>query len=158
MIVDDSKPLHALVKVHLGEENLVFHSAFNGSSALDMVASIKPDLILLDLDMPDMNGFDVCRFLKVDPSTANIPVIFLTASTSSDEKACAFDSQATDYITKPFDSNELIARVRVALRTKRLLDLLPPANCPTAQEAGSAREVNSRPLDSTCLGAPSATV
>jgi putative two-component system response regulator len=132
MIVDDSRPLHALVKVHLGEEDFVYHSAYNGSSALNLVTSVKPDLILLDVDMPDMNGFDVCRFLKVDPITAQIPIIFLTASTSADEKACGLSLQANDYVTKPFDPEGLLARVRAALRTKRLLDLLPPSNIATA--------------------------
>ena len=91
MIVDDSRPLHALVKVHLGEEDFIFHSAYDGSSALDLAASIKLDLILLDVDMPDMNGYDVCRFLKFDHSTAAIPIIFLTAAASDDEKACGLE-------------------------------------------------------------------
>ena len=155
MIVDDSRPLHALVKVHLGEEDFVYHSAYNGSSALNLVASVKPDLILLDVDMPDMNGFDVCRFLKVDPITANIPVIFLTASTSADEKACGLSLQATDYITKPFDPDGLVSRVRVALRSKRLLDLLPASNIAAAATPDGGPGTNARPSLSGLLGSRS---
>src|SRR6202043_1184286 len=92
---------------------------------LFLAGSLKPDLVLLDVDMPKMDGFQVCRMLKADPATADIPIIFLTASSSTDAKVCGFALRAVDYITKPFEPNELCARVRVALRTKRLLDLLP---------------------------------
>ena len=125
LIVDDSAPLHALVKVHLGDDAVLIHSAYDGSTALIAAASLRPDLILLDVDMPDMNGFEVCRCLKANAATADIPVIFLAAGTSADEKVCGLNLQAVDYITKPFDPAELCARVRSALRTKRLLDLLP---------------------------------
>jgi DNA-binding response OmpR family regulator len=125
LIVDDAKSLHELVKMHLGTEDFNFESVFTGSAALDIAASLQPDLILLDVGLPDMNGFDVCRFLKTTPGTARIPVIFLTAAASPDEKLCGLNLQAADYITKPFQPEELAYRVRAALRTKRLLDLLP---------------------------------
>ena len=125
LIIDDFAPLHELVKMHLEAEALTIHSAYGGVEALMVAVAVKPDLILLDVDMPDMNGFDVCRFLKVDPVTADIPVIFLSAAGSADEKVCGLSLRAVDYITKPFNADELCERVRTALRTKRLLDLLP---------------------------------
>lgn len=147
LIVDDSPPLHELVKVHLDAEALIIHSAFDGTSALKMAASLNPDLILLDVDMPVMTGFEVCRALKGDPATAAIPVIFLSAGTSSAAKVCGLELQAVDYITKPFDPDELCARVRAALRTKRLLDLLPKtkgAKDESASNGTSGRHLNAR--------------
>jgi two-component system cell cycle response regulator len=79
---------------------------------------------LLDLDMPDMSGFDVCRILKTDPELCLIPVLFLSGSGTSDDKVRGLDLGAVDYITKPFDDFELRARVRAAIRTKELQDLL----------------------------------
>jgi diguanylate cyclase (GGDEF)-like protein len=81
-------------------------------------------LILLDLDMPDMSGFDVCRALKSDVELCMIPVLFLAGSATADDKVRGLDLGAVDYITKPFDAFELCARVRAALRTKHLQDLL----------------------------------
>jgi DNA-binding response OmpR family regulator len=143
LIVDDSPPLHELVKVHLDAEALIIHSAFDGASGLKMAASLNPDLILLDVDMPTMSGFEVCRALKGDAATAAIPVVFLSAGTSSAAKVCGLELQAVDYITKPFDPDELCARVRAALRTKRLLDLLPKTK--GAKDASpSGRQLNAR--------------
>jgi two-component system, cell cycle response regulator len=84
----------------------------------------RPDLILLDLEMPGIGGFELCQRLKCDPSTALVPVVFLTGTSDVATKVRGFDLGAVDYITKPFDTAELRARVRAALRTKRYLDLL----------------------------------
>jgi DNA-binding response OmpR family regulator len=146
LIVDDSAPLHELIKVHLDEQALQVHSAYDGDAGLFLASTLKPDLVLLDVDMPKMNGFEVCRLLKADNATAGIPIIFLTAACSTDAKVCGFELRAVDYVTKPFDPSELCARVRVALRTKRLLDLLPePIVGPhtTGSGAGS-RYLNAR--------------
>jgi CheY-like chemotaxis protein len=73
LIVDDANAMHELIKVHLSEQPWTFQSAFDGPSALVLAASLNPDLILLDVDMPGMNGFDVCRALKANHETARIP-------------------------------------------------------------------------------------
>jgi len=125
LIVDDSIPQHKLITMLMAEESINCESAYNGEAGLTLAESLKPDLVLLDVDMPDMNGFDVCRLLKVNPATKDIPIIFLTASASMDEKICGLSLEAVDYITKPFDPWELTARIRMALRTKRLLDMVP---------------------------------
>jgi DNA-binding response OmpR family regulator len=148
LLIDDSKSIHPLVKAHLADEPLIVHSAYEGESGLAIAHTLSPDLILLDVDMPGMNGFDVCRLLKADPETAEIRIVFLTAADSIDEKICGLDLQAVDYITKPFDPAELSARVRAALRTKVLLDLLPRAeghsdDASTRERAG-ARQLNAR--------------
>jgi diguanylate cyclase (GGDEF)-like protein len=116
LLVDDSIPLHALVRSHLEPHGFTLHSAYDGESALSMAASIHPNLILLDVNIPRMNGFEVCKTLKCNPATASVPVIFLTANSVVTSKVAGLELGAVDYITKPFQSEELAARVRLALR------------------------------------------
>ena len=124
LIIDDSPEIHTLVKVRLGELDVVIQSAYDGVSGLAKARDWQPDLILLDVDMPDRDGFVVCADLKADCVTMDVPIIFLTGFTSLEDKIRGLDLGATDYITKPFDAAELRARVRASLRTRRLVDLL----------------------------------
>lgn len=124
LVVDDSTDIHELVQVGLLDEPVDLHSSFNGTEGLEMARRLAPDLILLDVDMPKPDGFEVCRHLKADPMMMGIPVIFLTGASSTEEKIRGLELGAIDYVTKPFDPAELRARVAAALRTKRLLDLL----------------------------------
>ena len=116
LIVDDTKNIHALVKARLNGEPVELHSCFSSADGLAMAGTLLPDLILLDVDMPDMDGFEVCRRLKGHPATMNIPVVFLTGAGSTDEKIRGLELGAVDYVTKPFEPAELRARVRAALR------------------------------------------
>jgi two-component system, cell cycle response regulator len=124
LIIDDSSTTHAFVKSKLSGEPIEIHSAPNGKVGLELAASLQPDLILLDVEMPHPNGFEVCRLLKAEPVTMSIPIIFLTGASSTEEKIKGLELGAADYVTKPFDMAELRARVRGSLRTKYLLDLL----------------------------------
>ena len=124
LIIDDTKNIHALVKARLAGEPVEFHSAYTAADGMTMAGTLLPDLLLLDVDMPDVDGFEVCRRLKAQPSTMNIPVVFLTGAGSTDAKIRGLELGAVDYVTKPFEPAELKARVRAALRTKYLLDLL----------------------------------
>jgi diguanylate cyclase (GGDEF)-like protein len=91
---------------------------------LQLAATLRPDAILLDVEMPTPNGFEVCRRLKDNPMLSNIPVIFLTGVTTVEEKVRGLNLGAIDYVTKPFDAAELQARIKASLRNKELLDLL----------------------------------
>src|SRR5437762_1926392 len=102
LIVDDSIPLHKLVKTHLEPDSIAVQSAYDGESAIAKAVSLHPDLILLDVDMPQLDGFEVCRRLKANPQTANIPLIFLTASTVIADRVKGLDLGAADYMAKPF--------------------------------------------------------
>jgi two-component system, cell cycle response regulator len=124
LIIDDSPEIHTLVKIRLDQEDVVIHSAHDGAAGLTAARELQPDLILLDIDMPGRNGFAVCSDLKADACTMDVPIIFLTAFTSLEDKIRGLDLGATDYITKPFDAAELRARVRASLRTRRLVGLL----------------------------------
>ena len=124
MIVDDSPEALTLAKARLRSEGLELITADCGAAGLEMARNQKPDLILLDVDMPDMSGFDVCRAMKADMDLCMIPIIFLTGSGDVQDKVEGLNLGAVDYVTKPFDGFELQARVNAALRTKRMQDLL----------------------------------
>lgn len=124
LIVDDSPDALALAKARLGKEGHELLFADGGKAGLEKAAQEKPDLVLLDLDMPDMSGFEVCRALKADPDLSMIPVIFLSGSGTPQDRVKGLDIGAVDFVTKPFDTFELRARVNAALRTKRVQDLL----------------------------------
>ncbi len=124
LAIDDTQDIHNLLRLRLRGEGIELHHATSPIDGLALAKTLIPDLILLDIDMPKMNGFDVCRALKADPSTVAIPVIFLSASSDVDDKVAGFDLGAVDFVTKPFNTAELRARVRAALRTKRYHDML----------------------------------
>ncbi len=124
LVIDDSVLIRRLMAERLKDLNATIRIAADGGSGLEAARQHRPDLILLDLHLPDMGGFDVCRRLRDDPQTRDIPIIFLTGSDERDEKLQGFSLGAVDYVTKPFDAAELRARVGVHLKTRELLDRL----------------------------------
>jgi two-component system, cell cycle response regulator len=124
LAIDDSSDIHQLLKVRLRPDQLELHHSLTAEEGLQKARALLPDLVLLDVDMPNLSGFEVCRMLKADPLTRNIPVIFLTGASNVYNKVEGFELGAVDYVTKPFEAAELRARVRSALRTKRYQDLL----------------------------------
>ena len=128
LIVDDNPKALAIAKARLKKEMLEILCAENGRSCVEIARKEKPDLILLDVDMPDISGFETCRLLQNDDDLCMIPVIFLTAADDSKSRIKGLDLGAVDYVTKPFDAFELQARVRAALRTKQLQDQLAAFN------------------------------
>src|SRR4051812_28647070 len=124
LIIDDSDSIHALVRARLKDEPVELLNAADGTAGLELARAKMPDLILLDVDMPDPDGFEVCRRLKADAATRDIPVIFLTGASSTEQKLKGLELGAIDYIIKPFDPAELRARVKTSLRTKQLLGSL----------------------------------
>ncbi len=124
LIIEDCKMTNAMIRRVVEEMDVDILSAYNGEAGIAMAVSLLPDLILLDVQMPGIDGFEVCRRLKADPATAMIPVIYLTAETTLEEKIHGLNLGGSDYIAKPFDNAELQARVMVGLRTKYLLDVL----------------------------------
>ena len=124
LVIDDDPLIHKLVTVRIKELNASVHCADRGEAGVKMAHELQPDLILLDVSMPDMTGFDVCERLRNDPLTRDIPIIFLTGTDDSDEKVRAFEIGAVDYVTKPFNAAELRSRVRAALRMQSLVEAL----------------------------------
>ncbi len=124
LVIDDNESIHKLVVARLRPEGLEVIGEDDGERGIERAVSSQPDVILLDIGLPNVDGFEVCRRLKEHPSTRNIPIIFLTGTTDTESKVRGLDLGAVDYVTKPFDQVELRARVRAALRTKRLQDIL----------------------------------
>jgi len=127
LIVDDCPLVHRLLEALLTSFDggkLVCHHAFDAEQGFWFAKRLRPDLILLDVAMPRISGFELCKALKHEAHTAQIPIIFISGEADSTDKVQGLDLGAIDYITKPFDHAELRARVRAALRTKRLIDLL----------------------------------
>ena len=127
LVEDDPRMLEPL-SVLLHEDQITISSVEDGPAALKHIRETVVDLILLDLGLPGMNGFDLLRQLKSSPDTASIPVIVLTAWNSTSDKLRGFEMGAVDYLTKPFESAELRARLCAALRAKHLQDELTRAN------------------------------
>jgi diguanylate cyclase (GGDEF)-like protein len=132
LIVDDSPTIREYIKVTLlAAKKQGFNKvleAENGRDALEILSKHSIDLILCDVLMPEMDGFTFLKEIKANPAYFDIPVIMLTAEESVEKKVKGLESGASDYVTKPFDESELIARVRVHLKIKRLQDELKEAN------------------------------
>ncbi|TVQ20560.1 MAG: diguanylate cyclase [Leptolyngbya sp. DLM2.Bin15] len=124
LVVDDLRQNLKIVGTMLDEAGYGTTFSTSGPQALERVKAARPDLIVLDLMMPDMSGLDVCRTLKASPEFREIPIIFLTASHRQDHLLKAFELGAVDYVTKPFSSAELLARVRTHLELKHTRDQL----------------------------------
>ncbi|HEY8786633.1 MAG: response regulator [Chloroflexi bacterium] len=113
LVADDLVPIRQMVRITLSTQGWTIVEAKNGNEALALVRSEKPDLVLLDVDMgPGPNGFDVCRQIKADEATKDIPVVMLTAHESDSDRAIGFAAGATQYLTKPFGPLELIDTIR----------------------------------------------
>jgi len=121
LIVDDT-PANVDILVQALKAEYKLSVALDGESALQSVAARAPDLVLLDIMMPGMDGYEVCRRLKRDPATREIPVVFLTALHEIESKTEGFEAGAADYVTKPFEVREVKARVRALLRAKAYQD------------------------------------
>jgi two-component system cell cycle response regulator len=124
LVVDDSPDVHRLLKARLRNEELELVCIESGTEGIARAEALIPAIILLDLDMPGTDGFEVLRTLKENSKTLNIPVIILSGLQSPQDKVTAFDLGAVDYITKPFDLTELRVRVRSVLKMYRLLQML----------------------------------
>ncbi|HEY5997053.1 MAG TPA: ATP-binding protein [Candidatus Deferrimicrobiaceae bacterium] len=119
LVVDDTPANLQLVESILQEKGYTVRAAISGRMALKAVRHQLPDIILLDINMPEMNGFEVCRALKADPALAGIPVIFVSAAVETADKLHAFQEGGVDYVTKPFQPLEVLARVEVHLALAR---------------------------------------
>jgi len=116
LIVDDEKNIVELIKFHLKKENYRVIEAYKGKDALDLYRKEKPDLIILDVMLPDMGGFEVCKTIRKE---SRVPIIMLTAKGEEIDKILGFELGADDYITKPFSPRELLARIKAVLKRTR---------------------------------------
>ncbi|MEQ7262839.1 response regulator YycF [Enterococcus hirae] len=127
LVVDDEKPISDIVKFNLAKEGYDVYTAYDGEEALEKVTEVEPDLILLDLMLPKMDGLEVARELR---KTYDMPIIMVTAKDSEIDKVLGLELGADDYVTKPFSNRELVARVKANLRrgataTKEVEEIAP---------------------------------
>jgi len=118
LVIDDEPDLRALVRVNLEQAGHRVETAENGRDALAALRRSLPDLVVLDLMLPDISGTDLCRRLRYDPNTAELPIIMLTAKSEELDRVVGFELGADDYVTKPFSPRELTLRVAAVLRRK----------------------------------------
>jgi len=115
LVVDDEESIRTVVSFTLEQSGYEVETAANGDDALDKVYSFRPDLIILDLMMPLIDGWEVLRLLRTDPATEKIPVILLTAKGEIRDKMFALQQGSADYVVKPFNKKDLLDRVRALL-------------------------------------------
>lgn len=124
LAIDDSELIHRLLKARLKSERIEIHGATSAAEGLRMAQSLHPEVILLDIHLPECDGYDILRQLKSDSITSDIPVIVISALCETEEKVRCFDLGAIDFVSKPFDVSELKARVRSAVRMRQMMQLL----------------------------------
>lgn len=152
-VVEDEEDILDLIRHHLAKEGYAVATATNGLEAVKAITRKPPDLVLLDLMLPGLDGLEVCRQLKRDPKTAEIPVLMVTAKDEESDVVAGLELGADDYIVKPFRMKELVARVRTALRRKRQ----PPPDAEAPVRAGDIEinpgkhevRVDGRPVEMT---------
>jgi two-component system, OmpR family, response regulator VicR len=127
LIIEDEKSISDIIKFNLVKEGFETEMAYDGKSGLEKALSIKPDLVLLDVMLPIMDGFQVCKKIR---ETSTVPIIMLTAKEEEVDKVLGLELGADDYITKPFGMRELVARIKANIRRTDLLTSLQdaPAN------------------------------
>jgi len=122
LVVEDEQDVAELLRYHLGKEGYEVVVSPTGADAVKRARDMHPELILLDIMVPQLNGWEVCRRLKKDPDLAQIPVIMVSGRVEEGDKVLGFEVGADDYVTKPFSPRELIARIRAVLRRGRPAD------------------------------------
>lgn len=119
LIVDDEQAIVDLVRHHLEKEGIVCLEASEGETALQLARTERPDLLVLDLMLPGIDGLEICRLLRRDPTTAAMVMIMLTAKAEEVDRVVGLEMGADDYVVKPFSPRELVARVKAVLRRGR---------------------------------------
>lgn len=116
LVVDDDREIVRLVKAYLEQNGFYVLTAYNGETALHAIRRDRPDLVVLDLMLPDKDGWEITRLVRGDPALASLPIIMLTARVEDTDKIVGLELGADDYIAKPFNPREVVARVRSVLR------------------------------------------
>jgi DNA-binding response OmpR family regulator len=118
LVIEDDADLFSLLKYNLEKEGFAPSGLQTGKGAVDLCRQVRPDLILLDIMLPDSDGLDICKSIRKDPDLAAIPIIFLTARASETDRIVGLELGANDYVVKPFFIRELIARIKLQFRNQ----------------------------------------
>jgi len=136
LLADDSITIQKVIELILAEEEFEIKSANNGEEALALIPSYRPDIILADIEMPKMNGYQLCEKIKQNPSTSNIPVILLTGAFEPLDEELAKHVKADDFIIKPFESQDLISKINAALTISAVAEAEPVEGIVEAEAIG----------------------
>jgi diguanylate cyclase (GGDEF)-like protein len=142
LIIDDHLDNVRSLSLLLSNSGYAVRKATSGEMALETIQVAKPDLVLLDVRMPEMDGYEVCQRLKANPATRDIPIIFLSASNDTDDKVQAFNVGGADYVTKPFQAEEVLARVRHQITIVRQQQQLMAQNDQLQQVKADLQQAN----------------
>jgi DNA-binding response OmpR family regulator len=118
LLIEDDTDLFSLLKYNLEKEGFVMNGLETGKGALELCRQFRPDLVLLDIMLPDSDGLDICKAIRRDPDLAAVPIIFLTARASETDRIVGLELGANDYVVKPFFVRELIARIKLQFRNQ----------------------------------------
>ena len=124
LIIDDNAENIKIAANFIKNSELIIWTAMNGKTGIELAKAKHPDIILLDIQMPEMDGFEVCKILKKYVETKNIPIIFMTARTDDESIENAFEAGAVDYIVKPIRKSETTARVKTHLKLAQIINKL----------------------------------
>lgn len=149
VLIEDDADLFALLKYNLEKEGFVLVGAQTGKGAIDLCRRERPDLILLDIMLPDSDGLDICKGIRVHPELAHIPVIFLTARASETDRIVGLELGANDYIVKPFFIRELIARIKIQFRGQTSASRLLKAGTLELDRSSCRVRLQNQPLSLT---------
>jgi DNA-binding response OmpR family regulator len=116
LLIEDDADLYSLIQYNLEKEGFQFAGSQTGKGAIDLCRREKPDLVILDIMLPDSDGLDICKRIRAHPELAHLPIIFLTARASETDRIVGLELGANDYIVKPFFVRELIARIKIHFR------------------------------------------
>jgi two-component system alkaline phosphatase synthesis response regulator PhoP len=150
LVVDDDREVVRLMRAYLERAGFAVLVAYNGESAIHNLRREKPDLLLLDLMLPDRDGWDITRIVRADPTLAHIPIIMLTARVDINDRIVGLEIGADDYVIKPYDPREVVARVRARLRSQEVEPAQLIQVGALQMDAGRRDvRVNDRPVDLT---------
>jgi DNA-binding response OmpR family regulator len=149
VLIEDDADLFALLKYNLEKEGFIMVGAQTGKGAVDLCRRERPDLILLDIMLPDSDGLDICKGIRAHPELAHIPVIFLTARASETDRIVGLELGANDYIVKPFFIRELIARIKIQFRGQQSATKLLKAGKLELDRSSCRVRLDNQPLSLT---------
>src|ERR1700685_3829322 len=118
LLIEDDADLFSLLKYNLEKEGFALSGLQTGKGAIELCRQVRPDLILLDIMLPDSDGLDICKAIRKDPDLSAVPIIFLTARASETDRIVGLELGANDYVVKPFFVRELIARIKLQFRNQ----------------------------------------
>jgi DNA-binding response OmpR family regulator len=149
VLIEDDADLFALLKYNLEKEGFGVIGSQTGKGAVDLCRRERPDLILLDIMLPDSDGLDICKGIRMHPELAHIPVIFLTARASETDRIVGLELGANDYIVKPFFIRELIARIKIQFRSQQSATKVLKAGKLEVDRSSCRVRLNDQPLSLT---------